>query len=65
MGKLFILPLFFYYIRLVRTGKGGKEGRQKKVKTTLQELASPKCCSRTFIILKFLEAEGVMNKNLN
>jgi hypothetical protein len=26
MGKLFKLPLFFYSVRLVRTGKGGKEG---------------------------------------
>jgi hypothetical protein len=35
MGRLFRLPLFFYSVRLVRTGKGGKEGRQKNVRTAL------------------------------
>ena len=28
-------------------------------------IASPKCSSRAFIMLKFLEAERVMNKKLN
>jgi hypothetical protein len=36
MGKLFILPLFFYSVRLVRTSKGGKEGE----KAILDEILS-------------------------
>jgi len=64
MGKLFTLPLFFYSVRLVRTAKGGKEGRQKDVRTALEEIAFKKCPSRAFILLKFLEAEKVMNKKL-
>jgi hypothetical protein len=36
MGKLFTLPLFFYFVRLVRTGKGGKDGE----KAILDEISS-------------------------
>jgi hypothetical protein len=36
MGKLFTLPLFFYSVRLVRTGKVEKEG----VKALLDEILS-------------------------
>jgi hypothetical protein len=64
MGKLFTLPFFFYSIRLVRTGKRGKEGKQKKCKNNFTGISFPKCPSRAFIMLKFLEAERVMNKKL-
>jgi hypothetical protein len=36
VGKLFTLPLFFYSVRLVRTGKGWKEGE----KAILDEILS-------------------------
>jgi hypothetical protein len=64
MGRLFTLSLFCS-VRLVRTGKGGKEGRQKNVKTALQELAFKKCPSRAFIMFKFLKTERIMNKKLD
>jgi hypothetical protein len=37
----------------------------KICKYLVQEVASPKCPSRAFIMLKFLEAERAMNKKLN
>ena len=41
MGKLFTLPLFFYYIRLVRAGKVEKEG-EKAMLDTILSLANGK-----------------------
>jgi hypothetical protein len=41
MGKLFTLPLFFYSVRLVRAGTGGKEG-EKAILDEIFSLANGK-----------------------
>jgi hypothetical protein len=41
MGKLFILPLFFYSVRLIRAGKVEKEG-EKAILDEILSLANGK-----------------------
>ena len=41
MGKLFTLPLFFYSVRLIRTGKVEKEG-EKAILDEILSLANGK-----------------------